>query len=950
MPGDSPTVTSITSEPHLALDLVPFIETLAAFGDAGLVIGHDAVPRLVFGNGSILGVPAEPGTTFVLRDYLPHADFENVVSVALSVVDRPFATQTSNVTIAHPISGDSLHLAFRFINMLTVPSINGVLVIVSNITDETQNNEIVEHRRQMDAFGAQIATLFGGTLSRDLEGRLAESANIMFEATGASSVVIGTVDNDGYMKQRALVRKGDGAERMLRPLHLSAIIDESDELLENDGFRCLRIEPSRSKLHAALWNEGRRLIAIKASRGLDGAGVLVGIATNDETNNLCLWEPLITRYADLLSVVVMRIDDHVRRSESRERAELVASVGASFALAAGPAEIEVAIQRATINIADRLGLTTVSLWRAEGDNLICVHMVERVEGGAKVSERELPPIPRSILGNTTKAVWVEEAGQGPTPIQDLIRDPELPPLHHLVLRAVASDGEVDTLLMFSATESTSAFDPDNEATFDALGNFVATARGRQDAQMQVLIQAATDELTGLANRRALMQHLQAVTSVTSRSKPSSVGILLLDLDDFKLVNDTHGHGVGDELLASLGARLRSRCKSASLIARLGGDEFTVVLSQDATRELVAQTATELTELLRTPFFVAGREFSVRGSIGAAFLEAEEASETTAADLIRWADIAMYGAKRRHRGEVQWFNTADDKIAREEAQLVSELTAAIETQIEPWYQLIVDTTSGLPIGAEVLVRWNHPERGIVAPMKFVEIAERCGLIGAIGDKVLRSATADLARWRHAEIVPNDFTVSVNVSAAQLEDRGFAARFHTIVEGDDLDVGLVHLELTESRLAEPSTTSLLHELHSMGVHIAIDDFGTGYSSLSYIRDLPADDLKIDRSFVSSIAESPRDRAVVEGLIAMAHALDMRVVAEGVEKPEQWKVLRELNCDRAQGYLFARPVPAAALPAAVRRVAALCQELEGQIDSQIAEGSQLDGGSQMVGAASR
>jgi diguanylate cyclase (GGDEF)-like protein len=415
-------------------------------------------------------------------------------------------------------------------------------------------------------------------------------------------------------------------------------------------------------------------------------------------------------------------------------------------------------------------------------------------------------------------------------------------------------------------------------------------------------EADHDELTGLLNRRGLF------TSLDEKMAPGArVAVLLLDLDGFKEINDTLGHASGDALLRQIGGRLRDALRDADEIARLGGDEFAILVdAAGAAPDEAGEIGRRIRETLAAPFEVAGLSLQVRASVGVALFPEHG---TTADELLRQADIAMYQAKQNRTGFAVYASTADPRSGRT-LQLSSELERALGAgELVVHYQPKADVRTGAVTGVEALVRWEHPERGLLAPDAFVPIAERNGLIRRLTLQVVRLGLAQQARWRAEGI---DLPLAVNLSIANLLDADLPRDIGTLL--DDLRVrpGRLKLEITESYLVTDPT--LIHgniqELCGHGVGLALDDFGTGYSSLTHLRRLPIDEIKIDRSFIRDIETDPDDAVIVQSTIDLAHSLNLTVVAEGVETELVWNKLRDFGCDQAQGFYLARPMPAQAL----------------------------------------
>lgn len=423
---------------------------------------------------------------------------------------------------------------------------------------------------------------------------------------------------------------------------------------------------------------------------------------------------------------------------------------------------------------------------------------------------------------------------------------------------------------------------------------------RKEAEETINFMAYHDELTGLANRRALMEQIQKQTSDTQNHQ---FAVILLDLDRFKTINDSLGHGVGDNILQQTAERMKAGVPADSIIARMGGDEFVVLLSQMGQKEEVCKIADRLIEVLEEPFFVEGATFHLSASMGIAFYPRDGQDGET---LIKHADIAMYRVKDREEKSYRFYTTSRNEVY-EQLILENELREAIEQdQFSLYYQPQVDTSTGKVAGFEALIRWIHPTRGIIPPLDFIPLAEETGLIVPIGEMVIEKACKQLALVQARGYQP--LPVAVNLSIRQFRQANLVQHIAEVIKKTGIDAKLLELEITESLTRDVDhTLKVMKELQQLGVHMSMDDFGTGYSSLSLINQLPISKLKIDQSFIRSMVEERSYQTIVSTIIVMAKHLNMRTVAEGVETQEQLRLLMEYDCDLIQGYLCSKPVPA-------------------------------------------
>lgn len=421
--------------------------------------------------------------------------------------------------------------------------------------------------------------------------------------------------------------------------------------------------------------------------------------------------------------------------------------------------------------------------------------------------------------------------------------------------------------------------------------------------------ATHDTLTGLPNRALLLSTMARATDALTVDG-SRLALLFLDVDRFKTVNDTLGHGTGDELLCRVAERFARVLRPTDMLARLGGDEFTVLLTDVGPHESKS-IARRLQESLRTPIDIDGVTFRLTTSIGV--VEVDE--PTSPSDLLRWADAAMYEAKSLGRDRVCEFDERMRAEVVERNQLDREVSSALDRgEFELHFQPEVELESGRAVGCEALVRWRHPAHGLMSADRFIGLAEENGAIVALGRWVLRSACTTLVELRSAGVVDDEFMLRVNLSARQIDQPGLATEVAALLDQTGLPPSALCLEVTETSLMRDVVAGLaaLTELHAVGVTIAIDDFGTGYSSLSYLKRFPIDVLKIDRSFVDGLPDDNDDVAITTAILDLARSLGLAVTAEGVETETQRRALLGLGCRRAQGYLFARPMPADELTA--------------------------------------
>ncbi|MDP5183851.1 bifunctional diguanylate cyclase/phosphodiesterase [Blastococcus sp. BMG 814] len=419
---------------------------------------------------------------------------------------------------------------------------------------------------------------------------------------------------------------------------------------------------------------------------------------------------------------------------------------------------------------------------------------------------------------------------------------------------------------------------------------------------QVVLESRTDELTGLANRRALLEQAQRVVTAATPERPAA--LLLLDLDGFKEINDSLGHTAGDDLLRQIGPRLRGSLRAGELLARLGGDEFAVLMPAASTAEARA-LAERLRDLLLAPFTVADVRLHVGMSIGVA---TAPAPATTVQELLHCADVAMYSAKRAREGvQVYVPDPVTGTSGSGRLRTMEELRTALDgDELRVFLQPQMDMRDGRIVGAEALVRWEHPTRGLLSPAELLPAAEQAGLLRPLTDRVLELALEAAARWWHEREMP----VSVNLSAANVTDLDLAGKVAAALHRHGLPPRALTLELVEDTLmADPERgRTVLADLRASGVRTSIDDYGTGYSSLAYLRHLPADELKLDRTLTADVDRDPRAAAIVQSTVALAHALGLSLVAEGVETLATSATLARLGCDVAQGYAIARPMPVA------------------------------------------
>jgi diguanylate cyclase (GGDEF)-like protein len=469
---------------------------------------------------------------------------------------------------------------------------------------------------------------------------------------------------------------------------------------------------------------------------------------------------------------------------------------------------------------------------------------------------------------------------------------------------IAVDTQFWGYIGFDDCQTPRIWSSNEEALLSTMAASISGALQRQQTEAMIRHQAFHDLLTDLPNRSLFSDRLQISLANASRAQ-TTLAVMFLDLDRFNTINDTLGHTVGDHLLKEVAHRLTGSLREGDTVARWGGDEFTVLLPYVEDNNDIATTAERILEALRTPFEMEGHELFITFSIGIAIYGADGDDAET---LIKHADTALYQAKQTGRNNYQFFTTALASLAPEQLAVEKSLRRALERQeFLLYYQPQVNIQTGQVTGMEALVRWQHPELGLVAPKVFIPIAEESGLIIQIGEWVLRTACLQNKAWQDQGLPP--ICVGVNLSARQFHQPNLPNMIAKILQETGLEPKYLDLEITETTAIQDIdfTCSLLQQMQKIGVQISMDDFGTGYSSLTHLRQFPINTLKIDQSFVKDVVANARDTQIVMAVISLARGLNLSVVAEGVETVDQLNLLQELQCEQAQGYVFNQPLPA-------------------------------------------
>ncbi|MGO8685909.1 MAG: putative bifunctional diguanylate cyclase/phosphodiesterase [Candidatus Dormibacteria bacterium] len=519
-------------------------------------------------------------------------------------------------------------------------------------------------------------------------------------------------------------------------------------------------------------------------------------------------------------------------------------------------------------------------------------------------DRELLSDVFAVIVPTSLSLVLRD-GSGPEESDRLLRRRGL---RDAVMAALSVEGRILGCVLVGRRRGVSrGFDDDDRRLLEALAPQLGVTVEKLRLDERINHQAFHDSLTGLANRALFADRVIHALDRRVAGGRLRAAILFIDLDDFKVVNDSLGHPCGDLLLQGVTERLRRVVRSFDTVARLGGDEFAVLVEDLAGPEEAVGVAERFLEELAATFDLQGNAVTIGASVGIAIAES---ASMTYDDLLREADVAMYRAKERGKATVETFDASLQSALESRVQFKTDLEHAVDAgELYVEYQPIVALGSGTMIGVEALARWDSPRRGSVEPRDFIPVAESSGLIREIGDRVLRTACAQAARWM-ADRPERPLLVSVNLSPRQLLHPGFAQEVAAVLRETHLSPSLLTLEITESLLVENTATTLerLRALKDLGVTLAIDDFGTGYSSLGELKFLPVDALKIPKAFVDNVATDERERAFLAGIIGLGRTLDLRLVAVGVEQDAQLQELRELHCDLAQGFHFAAALDAA------------------------------------------
>jgi diguanylate cyclase (GGDEF)-like protein len=582
----------------------------------------------------------------------------------------------------------------------------------------------------------------------------------------------------------------------------------------------------------------------------------------------------------------------LRQSEGRFRS--LAGFGQSALVKSEPAELAEQAARAVF---DALAVDAVTYIEPEpGTNqLVLRRVLARGARGVRRGPIRCGPHDPIMQVMTSGHLLLTEGAQLPFSWARDLRSAAIVP--------VRSDESVRGVLC-ACYKAAERFGAEELDFIQATASVLSTALQRVASEARLAYLAQFDPLTGLPNRALLADRFSQMI-VQAKRRRSPLAVLFIDLDGFKAVNDTLGHAGGDELLKDVAARLQSAVRTGDTVARISGDEFAIVLTDLVRAEDAALVAQKVIDLLGESVQVRGSELFVTASVGIAAFPADGRD---AESLIGAADAAMYRAKQSGRNAYQFFTAEINQRSRARVQLGSELRRALEREefllfYQPKYQL----ATRRPSGAEALLRWKHPERGIVSPAEFIPVLEETGLIVPVGEWAIRRACEDLKAWQSAGTKIGQ--VSVNLSARQFRHQELDARIKSLVSAAGVEPGSIELELTESYLMQDPDQAIrvMRRLSEAGVRIAIDDFGTGYSSLAYLTQFPVSALKIDRSFVRDMSRDKTDATIVRTIIEMAHSLGFTVIAEGVETEEQASLLQLLRCEQAQGSLFAPPMPA-------------------------------------------